>query len=227
MTVMQKIEKLREELSSRYQLGYERHNLCGRQISVVCAEDGEALISRRITRDDLDRLETNLPYWVCVWSSSLALAQVVMTGEYLSPGIPALEIGCGLGLVSAAACLKHARVTASDCQPDALLFAKMNCLQIAGVEPEVRVIDWENPPTDQKYKTLLCSDVVYDPLSYEPLISCFETLLEPGGRVLFSEPNRELSRLFFDEVEDAGWVLDVISETGEVTVYSFERSYRE
>ena len=226
MSVIQKIEKLREELGGRYQLGYERHNLCGRQISVACAEDAEALFSRRIHRDDLDRLESNLPYWVCVWSSSLALSRVVMNGNFLAAGTSVLELGCGLGLVSAAACLKRARVTASDCQPDALLFARMNCLQIAGIDPEVRVINWGDPPEDRRYATLLCSDLVYDPLSYDPLLACFEILLETGGRVLLSEPNREMGRLFFDRLDEVGWVFEEISESEDVTVYSIQRSYR-
>ena len=183
-------------------------------------------LSKRITLDDLDRLESNMPYFVCVWSSSLALSQVVMPGDYLTAGTPVLELGCGLGLVSAAACLKHARVTASDCQPDALLFARMNCLQIAGTDPEVCVIDWADPPKDQKYMTLLCSDLVYDPLSYEPLITCLETLLEPGGRVLLSEPNREMGRLFFDRLDEVGWVYEEISESDDVTVYSIQRAYK-
>ena len=219
MTVTRKVQDLRRELAGRYQLGNERHNLCGRQISVACVEDAEALFSRLVVADpdSLDVQDERLPYWACLWPAGLALARLLVSGDHLRPGERVLELGCGLGLVSAAACLKRTQVTATDHQPDALKFTRINCLQIAGVEPDVLLLDWRDPPGDRRYAALLGADLVYETRFYEPLIACFDTLLEPEGRVLFCEPNREMSRVFFDRLPDAGW-------RWEATVYRIARA---
>jgi len=226
MTVVQKIHALRRELEGRYHLAYERHNLCGRQISVTCVADAEALFSRPIPAGS-SGLETPYdiyPYWACLWSSALVLAQALVSGNHLQPGERVLELGAGLGLVSAVACMKRAVVTATDYQPDALKFTRINCLQIAGVEPGVQILDWYHPPEDRQYAVLLGSDLIYDPDFYDPLTACFDALLEPEGRVLLSEPNREINRPFFDQLPDAGWYCEPILEHPDATVYHITRA---
>lgn len=226
MTVVQKIHALRRELEGRYHLAYERHNLCGRQISVTCVADAEALFSRRAIfgPDGPDGQGDTHPYWACLWSSALVLAEVLVSGDHMQSGDRVLELGAGLGLVSAVACMKRAVVTATDYQPDALKFTRINCLQIAGVEPDVQILDWYHPPEDRQYTVLLGSDLVYDPDFYDPLMACFDALLEPEGRVLLSEPNREMNRPFFDQLPDAGWYCEPILEHPDATVYRITRA---
>ena len=226
MTVIKKVQALSRELAGRYHLSYEPHDLCGRQISVACVGDAEALFSRRVVVEpgSLDVQDESHPYWGCLWPSATALARVLVSGDHLRPKERVLELGSGLGLVSAVACLRRARVTATDCRPDALKFTRINCLQIAGAEPEVLLLDWYHPPAGRQYAVLLGSDLVYETRSFDPLIACFDALLEPEGRVLFSEPNREMSRPFFDRLLEAGWDYEAISEQPDVTVYCITRS---
>lgn len=225
ISVQKEIYALKRELAARYQLGEEHHNICGRKIGVTCVEDAEALFDK-LTVADPDSLEVQderLPYWATLWDSALILSDVLLADNLIAPGDSVLELGCGLGLVSSIACLKRARVTATDYQPDALKFAQLNGLQIAGVAPQTMLIDWRTPPQDQHYATLLGADLVYEPRFFDPLIATFDALLAPGGRILFSEPNRVLGRPFFDRLHNAGWAFSIITEREEGTVYEIER----
>lgn len=225
ISVQKEIYALKRELAARYQLGEEHHNICGRKIGVTCVEDAEALFDKlgMADPDSIEVRDERLPYWATLWDSALILSDVLLADNLISPGESVLELGCGLGLVSSIACLKRTRVTATDYQPDALKFARLNSLQIAGVVPQTMLIDWRSPPQDQCYTTLLGADLVYELRFFDPLIATFDALLAPGGRVLFSEPNRVLGRSFFDRLHNAGWAFSTITEREGGTVYEIVR----
>lgn len=225
MTITRKIHDLKRDLSNRYLLTEERHNLHGRLLSITCVEDAEALFNRLLAADpkSLDVLDERLPYWATLWGSALVLANELLGNSHIQPGETALELGCGLGLVSAIACLKRARVTTTDYQPDALKFARLNCLQIAGTDPETLILDWRKPPCNRQYPLLLGADLVYETRFFDPLINCFDILLAPNGRILFSEPNRELGKPFFDRLPDAGWAFKLLVEKEAGSVYEIRR----
>ena len=225
MSVQKEIYALKRELAARYQLGEEHHNICGRKIGVTCVEDAEALFDKlgMADPDSFEVRDERLPYWATLWDSALILSGVLLADNLIAPGESVLELGCGLGLVSSIACLKHARVTATDYQRDALKFAQLNGLQIAGVAPRTMFIDWRAPPQGQHYATLLGADLVYEPRFFDSLIAAFDALLAPGGRVLFSEPNRIIGRSFFDHLHSAGWAFSTISEREGATVYEIVR----
>lgn len=220
-----KIHDLKRELSNRYQLAEERHNICGRNLAITCVEDAEALFSKMVVGDpnSLEVKDERLPYWATLWGSALVLADALLTGNLITPGEQALELGCGLGLASAIAALKRAKVTVSDYQADALKFARLNCLQIAGQDPEMLLLDWREPPTEKQYPLLLGADLVYESRFFDPLINTFSTLLAPNGRILFSEPNRMLGKPFFDRLEETHWAFAPLLEKEDGTVYEIRR----
>ena len=225
MSVQKEIYALKRELAARYQLGEEHHNICGRKIGVTCVEDAEALFDKlgMADPDSIEVQDERLPYWATLWDSALILSDVLLSDNLIAPGESVLELGCGLGLVSSIACLKRARVTATDYQPDALKFARLNSLQIAGVAPRTVLIDWRFPPQGQHYATLLGADLVYELRFFDPLIAAFDAFLAPGGRILFSEPHRVVGRSFFDRLQDAGWAFSTITEREGATVYEIVR----
>ena len=226
MTNTKKIQVLRKELSGRYQLGNEQHNLCGRRISVTCVEDAEELFSRQVLSDpdSLEIRDERLPYWACLWPAAIVLSQLLVSKRCLNSDEKVLELGCGLGLVSAVASLKGASVTATDYQSDALKFTRMNCLQIAGVDPNIMVLDWRDPPNPFKFSIILGADLVYEARFYDPLIKCFDNYLDNKGHILFSEPNREMSQVFFDRLAYAGWQYTTILKDQDAAVYRVERA---
>jgi predicted nicotinamide N-methyase len=226
MTLNRKIHDLKRELSGRYHLEEERHNICGRNLAITCVADAEALFSKMVfgDPDSLEVKDERLPYWATLWGSALALAHAILTCDLVKPGEAALELGCGLGLASAIAALKRARMTVSDYQPDALKFARLNCLQISGQDPETCLLDWREPPQDRQYALLLGADLVYERRFFDPLINTFESLLAPGGRILFAEPNRMFGKPFFDKLEESHWVFAPVLESEDGTVYKIGRT---
>jgi predicted nicotinamide N-methyase len=220
-----KIHDLKRELSGRYHLSEERHNICGRNLAITCVEDAEALFSKMVVADpnSLEVKDERLPYWATLWGSALVLADAILTNDLITPGEQALELGCGLGLASAIAALKRAKVTVSDYQADALKFARLNCLQISGQDPETLLLDWREPPTEKQYPLLLGADLVYESRFFAPLINTFNTLLAPNGRILFGEPNRMLGKPFFDKLEENHWTFTPLLENEDGTVYEIRR----
>lgn len=88
--------------------------------------------------------EDRAPYGMELWPASQMLADHILLGED-GTNRRAIEVGCGLGLVSIAATIKGWRVLATDHEPTPLRFAKYNAnvnhVCIAGYS----LLDWHNP----------------------------------------------------------------------------------
>ena len=219
------IQSLRRELGARYRLKEHPRTVNGQKLTITGVEDVDVLLNDLVAAgpDSLEVIDERLPYWATLWRSSLALAETILAGDHLQPGTRVLELGCGLGMCAAAACVKGARVTATDYQPDALLFTRLNCLQNAGREPDTELLDWRTPPAGRSYDVLIGSDLVYEERAFDPLIGCFDSLLTPEGRVLFAEPNRQIARPFYPRLERTGWHYTALSSTRKFSVYLIAR----
>jgi len=141
----------------------------------------------------------------------------------LGAGARVLELGCGLGLCTLGAMLSGASVTATDYQPDALLFTRLNCLSNLDTEPNVQLLDWRDPPEGVQYEFIIASDLAYEARFFDPLLNCFDQLLEPQGQIFLSEPNREIAEPFFERLQSAGWRQKVISDSPSANVYRATR----
>ena len=219
-------QSLRRELAETYRLTeYLYTSPDGRMFTVTGVDDVDALLEELIISepDSVEVQDERLPYWASLWPSAMALADEILSGGWLRPGSQVLELGCGLGLCAAVACLKGAQVTATDYQPDALVFTQLNCLQIAGRQPETRILDWRSPPVGRHYDTLIGSDLAYEARFFPPLLNCFDHLLAPGGHILFSEANRDIAYPFFQQIKQAGWQCRRLSNIPAASVYLITR----
>jgi ETFB lysine methyltransferase len=163
------------------------------RVSVAVAGDAVALETPRsadelISEDDFERDE-RLPYWADIWPSSTALASVV--SELDGEGKRALELGCGVGLVTIGALRAGFDVLATDYYEDALLFARRNGLSATGREPRTRHVDWRAFPADLgRFDLVLASDVLYE-REYATLVAdAIVASLAPGGVALIADPGR-------------------------------------
>ncbi|MEP6764929.1 MAG: hypothetical protein ABJB66_11485, partial [Gemmatimonadaceae bacterium] len=85
-------------------------------------------------------IDERLPYWADLWPAARLLATTVLGAESSSRSL--LELGCGLGLATAAAVHAGFLVTSTDYYEDALHVARFNSARVNGKEPNVRMVDW-------------------------------------------------------------------------------------
>lgn len=141
-----------------------------------------------------------------IWPSSFALARLIAHCPSLVNGRDILELGCGLGLVSAAAC-KHARphhVAVSDCDRSVLSMAYSTCTQLFRSRASVSrcTMDWSDRTTwpNQNYDVLLASDVLYEKAAVLPLVNVLQFYLCSEGehdmpkRAILVDPVNQVNR---------------------------------
>jgi predicted nicotinamide N-methyase len=153
----------------------------------------------------------HMPYWGLLWASGQALAEAVLADRPSFYGRRVLELGCGLGLTSAAALVAGADLWAVDCFVEALLFTRFNGLCAAGRVPETRLLDWRTSLGQAACRAIgpfdivLAADVLYEAEDQEPLLELLPTVLVPGGIVCLAEPGRRVSRGFLEVAASHGW----------------------
>jgi len=146
--------------------------------------------------------DDRLPYWADLWPSATVLATYLEHHPVAAPRPRALELGCGLGLVTVAATRAGYDVLATDYYEDATRFAARNALRSAGREPEVRMVDWRDFPGDLgRFDLVLAADVLYE-RSYAPLVAeAIARSLAPGGRALVADQGRVALGEFLQELK--------------------------
>jgi predicted nicotinamide N-methyase len=198
-------------VNSRSELAPELHALEQRfalaTVNVPLADGTVTLETPRsadelINETDFERDE-RLPYWADVWPSSTALAGVVARLDGM--GRRALELGCGVGLVTVGALRAGFDVLATDYYEDALLFARRNALVNTGREPATRLVDWRLFPSDLgRFDLVLASDVLYE-REYATLVAiAIVASLAPGGVALVADPGRIALLSFVTACEQRG-----------------------
>ena len=164
----------------------------------VIVEGAEFLIGRPEHSDRLldepavlAAFETDeyMPYWADLWPAARMLAKVIMQ-ETWTPGTPALEVGCGLGLPGIVALSKGLRVTFSDYDPCALRFSADNARLNGFSEFDVMQLDWRHPPDILKVPLIFASDLIYELRNVIPLIEFIKNVLLPGGVCLLTDQDR-------------------------------------
>ncbi len=219
------VETLKRDLTHRFPAELQTLSIGKHTFSIYCVSDNEALLDRLIDApaDSLEVLDERLPYWSSLWPSSIALSEALLANPPFGTGARVLELGCGLGLCTLGAMLTGATVTATDYQPDALLFTRLNCLSNLDTEPNVQLLDWRDPPEGVGYVSIIASDLAYESRFFDPLLDCFDQLLEPEGQIFLSEPNRAIAKPFFERLQATGWRQEVISDSPSATVYRVTR----
>ncbi len=163
-----------------------------------------------ISEVDFDKDE-RLPYWADVWPSSTALAGFVAALD--GRGLRAIELGCGLGLVTIAALRAGFDVLATDYYDDALRFTRRNALANAPRAPQTRMVDWRDFPADLgTFDLVLASDVLYEKPYAALVAQAIDRTLTTGGRALVSDPGRLAVPDFLEACAARGLTARVIAQ---------------
>lgn len=213
MSPAQQYQRLRRQLARRF------HIIAG----TVAIGDTDVVIQRPrsaeelITEEDFE-LDERLPYWAELWPSALVLAKSLPRARGRL-----LELGCGVGLVTAAALLAGWDVVATDYYADALLFTQLNALKIARVTPETRLVDWRSFPDLGAFDAVVAADVLYE-REYPALIaSAIARTLAPRGVAVIVDPDRVHAPAFTPACEAEGLTVTATKE-GTMTTYRVSRS---
>ncbi len=175
----------------------------GRTFLIDRPSESDRLQSHPALRDAFARARY-VPYWADLWPAARMLAKAILH-EPWTPGTPALELGCGLGLGGIVGLSMGLSVTFSDYDPCALRFAADNA-RLNGYEDfRTSQMDWRDPPTDWRVPVILASDLLYDEAVVAPLFASLKQILAPGGLCLLTDQDRAPSRTFRECLRDSGW----------------------
>jgi predicted nicotinamide N-methyase len=144
-----------------------------------------------------------LPYWADLWPASRMLTKSILR-ETWTPGLRALEVGCGLGLPGIAALAMGLRVTFSDYDATALRFAADNARANGFDSFDTLQIDWRYPPQNVQFPIILASDLIYEIRNVAPLVALIQKMLEPGGVCLLTDQDRVPSHVLRDTLTAEG-----------------------
>jgi predicted nicotinamide N-methyase len=185
----------------------------GRAFELTWPANVDALLDLPETHARFERDEY-MPYWAQPWPASVLLAEAVLGGE-AGNGRSAVEIGCGVGLVSLAASAAGWSVVASDYDSDATAFAALNGernqLALAGTSQ----VDYRQPLGKPAFDCVLGADLVYERRKCQPVAAWIASALKPGGQAMVSDPNRSAGDSFPECAAEVG--LTVETENVETT----------
>jgi 2-polyprenyl-3-methyl-5-hydroxy-6-metoxy-1,4-benzoquinol methylase len=142
----------------------------------------------------------NFPLWAKIWPAGMVLA------DHLSRTAPEatgriLEIGSGIGLAGIVAACRGHRVTLTDFDEHALNFARANALVNGCQRLEVACLDWNRPAFEDRFDTIIGSEVIFREADVAPLDGLFRRYLAPGGVILLAAEMRKPLADFFRKME--------------------------
>ena len=204
MTGTDATERERARFAARYEVVRDAFETEAGTLTLYRVGDLERLVDAAELHEGQDRF----PYWAELWPSAIALARAIARDRWPLRGLPTLELGCGLGLAGLAAAAAGARVVATDYEPDAVRFARLNAR--ANRLDAVRhvVMDWRRPAFRGAFSLVFAADVLYDAASLVPVADAMRTVLAPGGCALVAEPGRDVAAPFFEMLRDGGWSVE-------------------
>jgi len=157
--------------------------------------------------------EDRAPYGMELWPGAMMLSDYLL-GDEPGDSRPALELGCGVALVSLAAKCRGWHITASDYDDMALSFARRNAVESGITIDSYEHLDWNHPPKDRAYERVFGADVLYQKIDHEPVLAATAALLSPSGVGLFADPNRQVANRIPELAVSRGFQVEVLTTKG-------------
>ncbi len=155
----------------------------GRQFNFVVPKTIDPFI-------DFENIVCGFPLWAKIWEPSWILAEHVARTPP-SQMKKVLEIGSGIGVVGVVAASFGHDVTMTEYDENALQFASANA-EINHC-PEIRIcrLDWHRPDLEDRFDTIIGSEVMFHERDCTPLLNLFRIYLKPNGRIIIASGVRQ------------------------------------
>lgn len=165
------------------------------------------LICEAMTPEEqLDLFAEDLcPYFGVLWPSADALALYLSQNSNLVKNKTVLELGCGLGLPSLVATHLGGKVLATDFHPDVEEYFLRNCRH-SNLNCQYKRLNWREDKEDiGPFDVVLGSDVLYESKHPKELALGLIRFLNPGGKILLTDPGRAYLQTFLDAMNELGF----------------------
>jgi predicted nicotinamide N-methyase len=149
------------------------------------------------------------PYGMELWPAAPMMAEFILNGED-GAGRPAIEIGCGLALVSMAAAIKGWNIVAVDHEPTSLEFARYNAAINRVAVPVFETMNWHKPSSDGRFDRIFGADILYQLVDHVPILKCIDALLGEDAVGLIADPNRGVADRFADLAQEHGFHVELL-----------------
>lgn len=192
------LSRILSTLQSKYRTETVEVKIGSDILQILQLADFEDYVGELAQRESLT-LE-DLPLWAKIWEASFVMA-IYWAHQPVVPGRRILEIGTGIGVLGVYMATKGHRITLSDINEDALLFARANVL-LNGCEPwaDVRRIDWKDTFFGEPYDVIVGSEVIYDRATYPALVRFLDQALVPDGTIFLAKNTQLHAPGFFAEL---------------------------
>lgn len=201
----QPLEKLLELAGSKFgEVGFETVTIGDISLEILQIKDMPKYIEKLVGRAKPGK-SVDLPLWAKVWPSCLFLGFFLQKFPF-KPEDQLLEVGAGVALIGLVVAKKGFRVTVTDREDDALLFARINALK-NGVEDKVEITkaDFTKDMLGKRYDHILGCEVLYDERTYEPLADFLVDHLakRPDSEVILAMDRKREGRAFFSRASES------------------------
>ena len=169
----------------------------GKAIYIPLYEDVQQVYKSLLNLDP----NTPFPYWAKLWPSSIALLDVLKTHPHLIQNKLVLEIGAGIGLPSLMMADVAKSIQVSDYDKEAVALLQKNIEHLQLQNAEALQLDWNAIPENLQPDVVILSDVNYDPMQFETLISLIEKFIHQGSTIILSTPQRIMASPFVQKLE--------------------------
>jgi predicted nicotinamide N-methyase len=195
------LEELLTIARKRYDIAFERVAVGRYELDLLQIANMAAYIDGLVENSSGDK-HINLPFWARIWPTSILLSYHIQRMDP-ADGSSMLEIGAGIGTCGLFAAKHGFKVTISDINEDALLFARINVLKNGlGDRAQVRKIDFTKPML-QTFHYIIGSEVLYIENLHQPLIKFFLNTIDkaPGAEIVLAKNYVHKAKKFLDLAE--------------------------
>ncbi len=174
-------------------------DVSGLEIKLNRITNIDELYSALLKKDSgsIEIKDERIPYWAELWPSAIAMSEFIVENKIVSNKTFVHETGCGLALPGIVCGKLGANVLLTDYLPEALEVAAKNWLLNFTIPAQTQLMDWRKPFAT-KCDVLLAADVAYEKRMFGVLVKMFSAIIKPGGKIIFSEPNRQITEPFYN-----------------------------